>query len=231
MTETTTRTSTTPAHIVAISGGVSEPSTTRMLADRTAGAAVQRLREAGRDATVSSIDLAPLATDIARTLVSGIPADSVNDAIATLADADGIILSSPVYKAGVSGLVKSFLDILDNDLIVAKPVILAATAGSPRHSMVADDHLRPLFAFLRAIPVPTALFAAPEDWGDPAMTKRIDRAAIEFAQLVSAGVATRIADAAWGGYNHTFDGRAARAEHSIDDVDFDTDLMRLATGG
>jgi hypothetical protein len=42
--------------------------------------------------------------------------------------------------------------------------------------MVVDEQLRPLFAFLRAMPVPTSLFAAPEDWADPDLSKRIDRA-------------------------------------------------------
>ncbi len=55
---------------------------------------------------------------------------------------------------------------LDNDLLIGKPVLLGATAGTARHALVVDDQLRPLFAYLRALPVPTSLFAAPEDWGD-----------------------------------------------------------------
>ena len=31
----------------------------------------------------------------------------------------------------MSGLFKSFVDVLDNDLLVAKPVLLAATGGTP----------------------------------------------------------------------------------------------------
>lgn len=219
-----------PARLVVVSGGTGDPSTTRMLADRIAQAALDRVRGTGKDASVSIIDLAPLAVDIARSLVSGTPTESVSAAIQTIAVADGLVVATPVYKAGISGLVKSFVDLLDNDLIVAKPVILAATAGTPRHAMVVDDQLRPLFAFLRAIPVPTSLFAAPDDWGDPALSKRIGRAATELAHLVSAGVAEKIADAAWAGYQHQFAGQATRAERDAGDVDFDTDLMRLATG-
>lgn len=126
---------------------------------------------------------------------------------------------------------KSFADILDNDLLIAKPVILAATAGTSRHAMVVDEQLRPLFAFLRALPVPTSLFAAPEDWGQAALGDRIQRAATELVLLLRSGVGRSIADSAWTGYQHQFDGNATRAEHTADDVDFTTDLMRLAAGG
>ncbi len=216
--------------LVVVSAGVSEPSTTRMLADRAARAVVARLRGSGRDTTVHVVELAPIAAEIARTLVGGLAAPAVQEAIGRLATADAVIVSAPVYKAGISGLFKSFVDVLDNDLLIAKPVLLAATAGSARHAMVADDHLRPLFAFLRAIPVPTSLFAAPEDWAAAEMTERVDRAAAELAALVVSGVGRDIADGGWGGYQHTFGGNATRAQRSGADVDLDSDLMRLARG-
>lgn len=217
--------------LVVISAGVSEPSSTRLLADRTTQKAIDLLREAGLPATVATIELAPLAVDIAQAIVAGFPNERVREAIERLADADAVIASTPVYKAGISGLFKSFADILDNDLLVAKPVILAATAGSARHAMVVDDQLRPLFAFLRALPVPTSLFAAPEDWGGNALGERIQRAATELVLLLRSDVGRSIADSAWSGYQHQFSGSATRAERSASDVDFDTDLMRLAAGG
>jgi FMN reductase len=97
--------------------------------------------------------------------------------------------------------------------------------------MVPDEQLRPLFAFLRAIPVPTSLFAAPEDWGSPELASRIERAATEFVLLIRSGVGGSIRGAAWAGYRHSFAGNAAEAERAASDVDFDTDLMRLAAGG
>ncbi|GAB2627022.1 oxidoreductase [Paractinoplanes abujensis] len=219
-----------PAQITVISAGTSEPSTTRLLADRAAHAVVTRLRDSGRNTTVHVIELAPIAAEVARTLVSGLPAAAVQEAIGHLGAADAVIASTPVYKAGISGLFKSFVDVLDNDLLIAKPVLLAATAGSARHAMVADDHLRPLFAFLRAMPVPTALFAAPEDWGAADLSKRVDRAAGELAALVVSGVGREIADGGWSGYQHTFGGNATRAQRTAADVDLDSDLMRLARG-
>lgn len=217
--------------IAVISAGVSDPSSTRLLADRVAQKAVDTLSTAGTPATVTVIDLAPIAVEIARSLVSGFPNEKVQAAIERLAAADAIIASTPVYKAAISGLFKSFVDLIDNDLLVAKPVVLAATGGTARHAMIVDDHLRPLFAFLRAIPLPTSLYAAPEDWGSPELGKRITRAANELAMLVTSGAPRRIADENWDGYQHQFAGNAGRADQSVADVDFDTDLMRLAAGG
>lgn len=220
-----------PLRLVMINAGISNPSTTRMLAERTAQKSLERMTATGVDATLSVIDLAPLAADIARAIVAGFPSAEVQSAIDTLAGADAIIAATPVYKAGISGLFKSFIDVLDNDLIIAKPVVLAATAGTARHAMIPDEQMRPLFAFLRAVPVPTSLFAAPEDWNAPELTSRIERAAVELTQFVTSGVGHAITDAAWKNYQHQFAGNATQAERTAHDVNFDTDLMRLAAGG
>ena len=217
--------------IAVINAGVSDPSSTRLLADRIAQKAIDALREQGTKASARSIDLGPIAVDIAQSLVSGLPGEKVQAAIGQLAQSDAIIASTPVYKAGISGLFKSFADLIDNDLLIAKPVILAATGGTARHAMVVDEQLRPLFAFLRAIPMPTSLYAAPEDWGSPELGKRITRAATELTILLRSGGPREIADGNWARYQHQFAGNATRAERSIADVDFTTDLMQLAAGG
>jgi FMN reductase len=220
-----------PVRLVVISAGVSDPSSTRLLADRAAQKALDLLHDAHVAASVGVIELGPLAVDIAQAIVSGFPGQRLQSAIERLAAADAVIASTPVYKAGISGLFKSFADVLDNDLLIAKPVILAATAGTVRHAMVVDEQLRPLFAFLRAMPVPTSLFAAPEDWGSSMLGDRIERAATELVLLLQSGVGRSIADSAWSGYQHQFSGNATRAEREAADVDFSTDLMRLAAGG
>ena len=220
-----------PVRLVVVNAGVSDPSSSRLLADRTAQKAIDLLRDDGADAVVSVIELGPLAVEIAQAIVSGFSGERVQAAIERLAGADAVIASTPVYKAGMSGLFKSFVDLLDNDLLIATPIVLAATAGTARHAMVVDEQLRPLFAFLRAIPVPTSLFAAPEDWGSSTLGERIERAATELVLLLRSGVGRSIADHAWAGYQHQFSGNATRAERDAADVDFDTDLMRLAAGG
>ncbi|MDA0160000.1 NAD(P)H-dependent oxidoreductase [Solirubrobacter ginsenosidimutans] len=213
--------------LVVISAGTGNPSSTRQLTDRLAQKSLDLLD----DATVSVIELGPLAADTARAAVAGFPGEVLKQAIDRLAVADAIIAATPIYKAGISGLFKTFIDVLDNDLLVAKPVLLAATGGAARHALVIDDQMRPLFAYMRALTLPTSVYAAPEDWGTGDLGQRIERAATELAVLVRAGVEQQIADQAWSGYQHQFAGNASRAERTAADLDFESPLMRLAAGG
>jgi FMN reductase len=212
---------------VIVSAGTSDPSSTRLLADRIASRVTALAAERGHTVTASVIELRELAADIASALTSQLITPRLEQAIAALGRADGIVASTPVYKAGPSGLFTSFFDVLDNDLLIGKPVVLAATAGTARHALVADEAMRPLFAFLRTLTVPTAVFAAPEDWSDPALAKRADRAALELVLLMESGFARAIRDQSWQSYQHEY-GSAGGTETAID---LDTDLMRLATGG
>ena len=216
-----------PFKLVIISAGTSDPSSTRLLADRIADRCCELAACHGNTVTSTIIELRELAADISSALVSQLITPKVQAAMTALGEADGIVASSPVYKAGPSGLFTSFLDILDDDLIIAVPVVLAATAGTARHALVADDQMRPLFAYLRALTIPTSLFAAPEDWGDPALNKRIDRAAVELVLLMESGFARKIRDASWESYQHEY-GSAGGTDAG---VTLDTDLMRLAAGG
>ena len=213
--------------LAVVTAGTSDPSSTRMLANRLAERTVVLAREHADDVTLSTVDLRELATDITTALTSQLITPKLQGAVDTLREADGIIAAAPVYKAGPSGLFTSFFQVLDNDLLIGKPVVLAATAGTARHALVADDQMRSLFAFLRTLAVPTSLFAAPEDWGDPALNKRIDRAARELVLLMESGFARAIRDESWGSYQHEL-GSDGGAEL---DIDLSTDLMRLATGG
>lgn len=205
--------------LVIVSAGTSDPSTSRMLADRIAG----RVTRGRDDIAVAVIELRELATDVATALTTQLISPRLQAAIDLLGDADGIIASAPVYKAGPSGLFTSFFHLLDNDLLIGKPVVLAATAGTARHALVADDQMRPMFAFLRTLVVPTAVFAAPEDWSDPALAQRADRAAAELLLLMDSGFATAIRDHSWGSYQHEY--------RPDSEIELDTDLMRLAAGG
>lgn len=154
----------TPRRLVVITAGTSEPSSTRMLEDRIAQRSLELLQEMEPSRAAPSVrvvELAPLAVDIARATVTGLSSEGLQAAVEAIARADAIVASTPVYEAGISGLFKSFVDLLDNDLLVAKPVLLAATAGSSRHALVVDDQMRPLFAYMRALTLPTSVFAAP----------------------------------------------------------------------
>jgi FMN reductase len=214
-------------NLVVVSAGTSDPSSTRLLADRTAQRTAALAERRGAAVRTRVIDLRELATDITTALTSQLITPRLQHAVDALGAADGVIAAAPVYKAGPSGLFTSFFQVLDNDLLIGKPVVLAATAGTPRHALVADDQLRPLFAYLRALPVPTSLFAAPEDWADDSLNKRVDRAAFELVLLMESGFARQVRDESWHSYQHEFGSAGA----AVLEIDTDSDLMRLATGG
>jgi len=213
--------------LVVVSAGTGDPSATRLLADRTADRVRALAVEHGNTVTTSVIELREIAADITTALTSQLTTPKLQRAITALGEADGVIAAAPVYQAGPSGLFTSFFHVLDNDLLIAKPVLLAATAGTVRHALVVDGQMRPALAFLRTLTVPTSLFAAPEDWGDGALAQRIDRAALELVLLMESGFARKVKDESWRSYQHEFDS-AGGTELAID---LDTDLMRLATGG
>jgi FMN reductase len=182
--------------LVVISAGLSQPSSTRLLADRLAAAVRAEFQSGGPEGEqcpvdVHVIELRDLAVDIANNLVTGFPAPALAAALDRVAQADGVIAVTPVFTASFSGLFKSFFDVMDDELLTGKPVLIAATGGTARHSLVLDHALRPLFAYLRAIVVPTAVYAASEDWGggDDGQTDylaaRITRAAGELAGLMT----------------------------------------------
>lgn len=171
--------------VAVISAGMSEPSSTRLLADRLGNSVRQQLNSV----EVDVIDLRDIAVDVARSMLGGFAVGGARDAVRAVEEADAVIAATPVFNASYSGLFKSFFDIVDKDTFVGKPVLIAATGGSPRHSMVLDHALRPLFAYLRAVVVPTGVYAASEDWaagsGDTAtLADRVERATGELAALL-----------------------------------------------
>ncbi len=113
-----------------------------------------------------------------------------------MSGADGLIVVTPVFSASYSGLFKSFFDALsvsDPEALTGTPVLIAATGGTARHSLVLDHALRPLFSYLKAVVVPTGVYAASEDWGAEGLNARIGRAAAELAALT--GVTPAATDA------------------------------------
>lgn len=183
--------STQPRRIAVVSAGLSQPSSTRLLADRLAEATEEELRSAGGQVQLDVIELRDLAHQITDNLLTGFPAPTLEEAISTVVNADGLIVVTPIFSASYSGLFKSFIDVIDKDALVGKPTMLAATGGSARHSLSLEHAMRPLFAYLRAATIPTAVFAASEDWGNvtgsgDALAARIRRAGTELAGYVTA---------------------------------------------
>ena len=177
------------ATIAVISGGLSQPSSTRLLADQLAAATDRALRLSGEDVQVETIELRDLAHAITDNLLTGFPSGALAEAVETVRDADAVIAVSPIFSASYSGLFKSFFDVLEDGALEGKPVLLGATAGTARHSLALEFAVRPLFAYLRADVVPTSVFAASEDFGtdsaSASLSERVERAARDLADAVT----------------------------------------------
>ncbi|MET7331440.1 FMN reductase [Nonomuraea sp. NPDC005650] len=171
--------------LAVVTAGLTQPSSSRLLADRLAEAVARQTQ-----AEVRVIELRDLAVDIANNFVTGFPNGRLRAAIEAVTEADGLIAVTPIFSGSYSGLFKSFFDVLDNAALAGKPVLIAATGGTARHSLALEHALRPLFAYLRAVVVPTAVYAAAEDWGGggdaftDGLGPRIARAADELADLL-----------------------------------------------
>lgn len=170
--------------IVVISAGLGSPSSSRLLAEQLQAASSVELGKLGEQSNLRLVELRDLAVDIANNLVTGYAAPALQEVIDAVQQADGVIAVTPVFSASFSGLFKSFFDLIDPKSLAGTPVILAATGGTARHSMVIDFALRPLFGYLRAAIVPTGVFAAPDDWGDVRLNQRVTQAASEFAEAL-----------------------------------------------
>ena len=184
------------SRIVALHAGVSEPSTSQMLAERLAESARKALESDSRLTSIEIIGLRPLVKDIALASVGGPVSADLQKVIDALSAADGVILVSPVFQASYSGLFKSAMDVLPAGTLEGVPVLLGATAGTARHSLVTEMALRPLVTYMKALPTQTAVFAASEDFGaawqtpssserpESPLSERVAQAGRELATLM-----------------------------------------------
>ncbi|MEV4563330.1 FMN reductase [Nonomuraea sp. NPDC049419] len=176
--------------LVVVTAGLTQPSSTRLLGDRLGEAVAQAVAPRAEAVKAETVELRDLAVDIANAFVTGFPNGRLRAAIETVTAADALIAVTPIFSGSYSGLFKSFFDVVDNTALTGKPVLIAATGGTARHSLALEHALRPLFAYLRAVVVPTAVYAASEDWGGgrdaftDGLGERIERAAEELAALL-----------------------------------------------
>ncbi|MFF5172863.1 FMN reductase [Micromonospora sp. NPDC000089] len=174
--------------LAVVSAGLSQPSSTRLLADQLAAAARDELVGRGAQVRLHQVDLRDHAHDVVNNLLTGFPSGALREALDAVAGADGLIAVTPIFNASYNGLFKSFFDVLESGALVDRPVLIGATGGTARHSLALEHAVRPMFSYLRAVVVPTAVFAAPEDWSggtaDGALRGRIRRAGAELADQV-----------------------------------------------
>jgi len=171
--------------IAVVSAGLTQPSSTKLLADQLSAATRDILAGQAKDAELVTIELREHAHDITNHLLTGFPSGQLRAVLDDVAGSDGVIAVTPTFSASYNGLFKMFFDVLEEKALADKPVLIAATGGTERHSLVLEFALRPLFAYLQAIVVPTGVYAATSDFGAPALHERIDRAATELASLLT----------------------------------------------
>jgi len=179
--------------IAVVTAGLGKPSSTRLLADRLAAATAEALRSRGFTAETEVVEVRDHAHDVVNNLLTGFPPGGLRAAVETVTGADGVIAVTPTFNASYSGLFKSFFDVLEEGALAGTPVLMGATGGTARHSLVLEHAMRPMFAHLRAAALPTAVYAASEDWGatgsaGDGLTDRVARAGAELADAVAGRV-------------------------------------------
>nr|WP_315250147.1 NADPH-dependent FMN reductase [uncultured Duganella sp.] len=89
-------------------------------------------------------------------------------AVAAVAEADAIVIATPIYKASYTGVLKAFLDLLPQDGLKDKLVLPLATGGSQSHMLALDYALRPVLHALDARQVFTSIYATSQQltWSD-----------------------------------------------------------------
>ncbi|WP_255950776.1 CE1759 family FMN reductase [Streptomyces odontomachi] len=177
--------------LTVITGGLREPSSTRLLADRLESTVRAELGELGHTVESSFVELRPLGRAVMDAMLTGFPTTPLEEAFETVAGADGVIAVTPAFNASYSGLFKSFFDVLPEEALSDMPVLIAATGGTERHSLVLEHALRPMFSYLHAIVSPRGVYAATDDFGSEgaagagtALGERIRTAAADYARLV-----------------------------------------------
>jgi FMN reductase len=140
--------------------------------------------------SVAVIELRPLAHPITDAMLTGFASPELDSAFEAVGEADAVIAVSAAFNASYSGLFKSFFDVLPEDTLSDMPVLIAATGGTERHSLVLEHALRPMFSYLHAVVSPTGVYAATDDFGahrgPTELSERITKSANDFTRLVQA---------------------------------------------
>ncbi|MFF4505221.1 NADPH-dependent FMN reductase [Streptomyces sp. NPDC001401] len=75
---------------------------------------------------------------------------AIVEATELFAQADGVVVGTPVYKASYSGVLKALLDLLPQYALTGKTVLPLATGGSTAHVLAIDYALRPVLSSMGA---------------------------------------------------------------------------------
>ncbi|WP_373788938.1 FMN reductase [Delftia acidovorans] len=168
---------------VIVNGSLSRPSRTRVLLDALHARLGQEL-----PLQAQVIDLLDLQPHLGAALSKNDLPPATLQAIEVIEQADFLIVGAPVFRASLPGLLKHLFDLIDLDALQGTPVLLAATGGSPRHALILDHQLRPLFGFFSALTLPIGVYSTPEDIQDGQVHSESLRQRIELTVQLSAPV-------------------------------------------
>jgi FMN reductase len=191
----------TSLSIVGVAGNITRPSRTSTLMS-----AVLAEIASLSDATTRLIELVDIGAELFHSIVperfesfdSHRLSPTVRSVIQAIVSADALVVGTPVYKGSYSGALKHLLDLIPPNALAGKPVVLAATAGSPLHGLVTEHQLRPLFGFFGTMTMPTTIFALEGDFQNyriekPELAARVRRAAGELTELLATPSSQRLA--------------------------------------
>ena len=84
--------------------------------------------------------------------------DDIAKVVGALAEADCVLLASPVYRASFTGALKNLLDLTPLQTLRAKPIGIVAMGASSHHYLGVDGHLRAVLAWFGALMAPTSVY-------------------------------------------------------------------------
>lgn len=105
---------------------------------------------------------------------------------ALVAQAQAIVISTPIYKAAYSGILKAYLDLLPRDGLAGKLILPLATGGGQSDMLALDYALRPVLSALSARHILPSIYAtdAQINWS-PDQSLLLDA---RIAQCINNGV-------------------------------------------
>lgn len=173
-----------PLALTAVLGSVTPPGRLRRALaealDRAAAAGTLRPR---------LLDLGELEIGFA----DGRPPTALDDdtaaAVAAVAEADAVLLATPVYRGSLTGALKNFLDHVPIEALEGKACAIVAMGATEHHFLGAERHLRDILAFYGAVVVPVAVYLSSADFADGAPGERaageLDRLLADTASLAA----------------------------------------------
>lgn len=179
--------------VVGLSGNLTRPSKTKAFVDLIVA---QTARAIGAGSATFDLE------DLGSTFAQARRLDDLDpEALAKveqLLGASVLVVGTPTYKGSYTGLFKHFFDLLDPTCLKGKPVILAATGGGDRHSLIVEHQLRPLFGFFEALTIPTGIYASDKAFANGALIAepihaRVQQAVTEAVRIVGAKPAISLA--------------------------------------